>query len=313
MITNKEKNFVSVVIYIHNNEKYIEKFIRDIADTLDTNFEKYEIICVNDYSEDDSITQIKKLSDKVKGSLSFINMSFYQGIELAMNAGVDLAIGDFVFEFDSVVMDYPLETIMKVYYHSLEGNDIVSAAPKKIKSFSSRLFYSVFNRCSKSAYKIRTESFRILSRRAINRVHAMSRTIPYRKAIYANCGLKTEMLIYDNSITDANRQTPQIKEKRKDMAINTIILFTDVAYKFAIILAGIMMLVTAGTAVYTMVIFLGNSKPVEGWTTTMLFLSFAFFGVFAISAVIIKYLTIILSLIFVKQRYTIESIEKINK
>lgn len=313
MITNKEKNFISAVIYIHDNENYVGKFIKDLATILDDNFEKYEIICVNDCSEDNSVAEIKKISDKVKGSLSFINMSYYQGIELAMNAGIDLAIGDFVFEFDNVVMDYPINTIMKVYHHSLEGYDIVSAAPKKMKSHSSKLFYLVFNKCSNTTYKIRTESFRILSRRAINRVHAMSKTIPYRKAIYANCGLKTDIMIYDNNNSDIQKHTPQLKENRKDMAINSIILFTDVAYKFAIILAGIMMLVTVGTAIYTMVVFFGNAKPVAGWTTTMLFLSFAFFGMFAISAVIIKYLTIILSLIFNKLRYTIESIEKVNK
>lgn len=313
MITNKEKNFISAVIYVQNNEKYVANFIQDIASTFENNFEKYEIICVNDCSSDSSADIIKNLSENIKGSLSFINMSYYQGVELAMNAGVDLAIGDFVYEFDNVVMDYPIDTIMKVYYHSLEGYDIVSAAPQKLKSNSSKLFYAVFNKFSNTAYKLRTESFRILSRRVINRVHAMSRTIPYRKAIYANCGLKTDTMIYENTKLDTQKQTQQLKERRKDMAINSLILFTDVAYRFAIILATIMMLVTIGTAIYTLIIFFGNEKPVAGWTTTMLFLSFAFFGVFAINAIIIKYLTIILNLIFKKQRYVIESVEKIGK
>ena len=45
-----------------------------------------------------------------------------------MNAGVDLAIGDFVFEFDTVCMDYKTELLMQVYRRSLEGFDIVSAS-----------------------------------------------------------------------------------------------------------------------------------------------------------------------------------------
>lgn len=313
MVANKEKNFISAVIYLHNKKKYIGKFIKEIASILDSNFEKYEIICVNDCSDDNSINEVKNVSGSVNGSLSFINMSYYQGIELAMNAGVDLAIGDFVFEFDNVFIDYQLDTIMRAYYRSLEGYDIVSAAPNKIKYNSSKLFYTVFNKFSNTTYKIRTESFRILSRRAINRVHSMSNSIPYRKAIYANCGLKTDTLIYDNSRFDLQKQSQQLKENRKDMAINSIILFTDVAYRLAITLACIMMAVTIGVALYTVIVFLGNSKPVEGWTTTMLFLSFAFLGVFAISAIIIKYLTIIMGLVFNKQKYVIESIEKVNK
>lgn len=313
MLTNKEKNFISAVVYVHNNEKYIGEFIENIAHTLDNNFEKYEIICVNDCSQDKSLQVIKQLSDKIKGSLSFVNMSYYQGIELAMNAGVDLAIGDFVFEFDHAYLDYSTDVIMKVYQHSLEGYDIVSAAPANISNNSSKIFYSLFNKYSKTIYKLRTESFRILSRRAINRVHAMSKTIPYRKAIYSNCGLKVDTIIYDNNISNKLKSSQQIKENRKDLAINSLILFTDIAYKFAIVLSCIMMLVTIATAVYTIVTFLGNVKPVEGWTTTMLFLSFAFFGLFALSAIIIKYLTIVINLSFNKMRYSIESVEKISK
>lgn len=313
MITNKEKNFVSAVVYVHNNEKYIGSFIKDLSVILSNNFEKYEIICVNDHSDDNSVNEIKKVSEKISGSLSFINMSYYQGIEAAMNAGVDLAIGDFVFEFDNSFMDYPIETIMKVYYRSLEGYDIVSAAPKIVKKRSSKLFYSIFNKYADTEYKIRTESFRILSRRSINRVHSMSDTIPYRKVFYANCGLKSDTIIYNNENFGQDKQTIEIRDNRKNMAINSMMLFTGFAYNFAIVLAGIMMLVTVGTAVYTLIVFLGNSKPVEGWTTTMLFLSFAFFGAFAMSAIIIKYLTIIVNLIFKKQKYTIESVEKLSK
>ncbi|WP_312832215.1 glycosyltransferase [Sedimentibacter saalensis] len=312
MIINKEKNFVSAVIYVNNNERTIEEFIKYVDGVLNDNFEKYEIICVNDFSTDKSIEKIKSITNRLNGLLSILNMSFYQGIELSMNAGVDLAIGDFVFEFDSTIIDYPKEMIMNVYNHSLKGFDIVSVAPIKTKNKSSKTFYALFNKFSKTTYKLRTESFRILSRRAINRVHSMSSTIPYRKAFYSNCGLKSDVILYDNDISNKNIHSDKQIEKRKDTAVNSLILFTDIGYKFAIILSGIMILVTMGTALYTLIIFLSR-KPVEGWTTTMLFLSFAFFGLFALGAVIIKYLTVILDLIFKKQKYTIESIEKVKK
>ena len=131
MLTNKEKNFISAVIYLHNCEKQIGEFIKNVADVLDNNFEKYEIICVNDYSTDNTLAEVKRISNSIKGSLSVINMSFYQGLELAMNAGMDLAIGDFVYEFDSTIMDYSPDLIMKIYRRSLEGFDIVSVGPKQ--------------------------------------------------------------------------------------------------------------------------------------------------------------------------------------
>lgn len=47
---NREKNFVSAVIYIHNCEKRIEIFLQTIMEVLEENFEHSEIICVNDSS-----------------------------------------------------------------------------------------------------------------------------------------------------------------------------------------------------------------------------------------------------------------------
>ena len=122
---NKEKNFVSAVIYIHNVEKRIAMFLQMVRRTLEDNFEHSEIICVNDCSSDASVEQIKMISKEARHTnISVLNMSYFHGMEPAMNAGVDLSIGDFVFEFDSTVIDYEAELIMQVYRRALEGFDI---------------------------------------------------------------------------------------------------------------------------------------------------------------------------------------------
>ena len=54
MIDNKEKNFVSAVIYVHNAENRIEQFLSAIID-VEHNFEHSQIICVNDCSDDESV------------------------------------------------------------------------------------------------------------------------------------------------------------------------------------------------------------------------------------------------------------------
>ena len=229
-----------------------------------------------------------------------------------MNAGVDLSIGDFVFEFDNSILDYDLDEILKVYHTSLNGYDIVSATADVKQKWSSTLFYSVFNKFSAENAQITTESFRVLSRRAINRIDSLNKTIPYRKAVYVNCGLKTTNLKY--SIVNNQQKNMDKREKnyRADLAIDSLILFTNVGYRISLFLTLTMMVMALGMAVYCLIVYF-SSTPIAGWTTTVLFLSAAFFGLFAILTIVIKYLQVLVDLVFKKKQYNFESVEKLTK
>lgn len=310
METNKEQNFASAIVYVYNNERYIENFISILYNTLEESFLKFEIIVVNDSSIDNSIGIVKDcVSNLSKQNVSILNMSYHHGLEDAMNAGMDLSIGDFVFEFDNVYIDYSQKIIMDLYFTSLQGFDIVNGSVSTQPKFTSSLFYKVFNRYAQGQYPLGPESFRVLSRRAINRVHSMSKTIPYRKAIYANCGLKIKTVKYE-SIDKRLTKIASKKGQGKYFAIDSIIMFTDVAFRIAITLSLLMILAIISIAVYALAYYLMGKQPVEGWTTTILFLSLSFFGVFTILAIMLKYMSVLINLVFKVKAYQFESIEK---
>ena len=307
---NKENNFVSAVLYVHNNEQTIKQFIQNLNGVLYDNFKKYEIIFVDDCSEDKSAEAIREAAkNSNEGSMVLINTGFYQGLESSMIAGVDFASGDFVFEFDTTTIDYDINLIMDVYNFCISGCDIVGASSKVKQRKTSRIFYFLFNNYSKMQYKIQTESFRILSRRAINRINQMSITIPYRKAIYANCGLKYDNISYESKSVAASKHTVK-SSYRKGLAFDSFIIFTNIAYKISIIFTVLMMTFLVFFGVYTLVIYL-SEKPIEGWTTTMSLLTIGFFGMFGVLSIVIKYLSVIVSLIFKKTKYVIRNIEKL--
>lgn len=310
---SKEKNFISAVIYVHNAGNQIADFLRNVASVLENNFEKSEIICVNDVCDDDSVQQIKDTSKVFnKTCISILNMSYFHGVEVSMTAGVDLAIGDFVFEFDSTMLDFDKDEIMKVYRKSLEGFDIVSATPNKTKRKTSRIFYSLFNRFSRLHYKMTTERFRILSRRVINRISAMNKAMPYRKPVYAACGLKTTNIVYRVTSNIKEREDSFTKNYRKTLAEDSFIIFTDLGYRLSVMITSVMLFFSVGVGIYSIVFkFLRN--PVPGWTSTILFLSVSMFFVFMILTIVLKYLQILVNLVFRKARYNFESIEKLTK
>lgn len=309
---NKEKNFVSSVIYVYNAENRIDRFLHMIIGVMEENFEHSEIICVNDSSDDESLSVIKTVcKDAKQTSVSVVNMSYFHGLEQAMNAGVDMAIGDFVFEFDNTILDYDADVIMQIYRRSLEGYDIVSASPDKREKFTSRIFYSVFDRFANISYKMTTESFRILSRRVINRISSMNKGILYRKALYVNCGLKTDNVKY--KVLEAKPSYTDKKDRsyRSGLAVDSLILFTEVGYRFSMIMTALMMVMSLFVIAYSVIAYF-TVNPVAGWTTTILFLSVCFFGLFGILTIIIKYLQLIVDMVFKRKHYSFESIEKLT-
>lgn len=314
---NKEKNFISAVIYVHNAQTRIGEFLKNILQVLENNFEQYEIICVDDFSEDQSVSAIKQAGKLAEhAGVSILHMSSFHGVEAAMSAGVSLSIGDFVLEFDQTDQDFDNEVIMKVYQKSLEGYDIVSASPKCSRKMTSNLFYTLFNKAAHFTNKIRTESFRILSRRVLNRISSMNKSVPYRKAVYANCGLPMFQLEYEPSkqfkknLNQINQTDKKEKNYRWNLAVDTLILFTQAGYQAAFTITLLMMFVAVFMAVYSVFVYV-TSTPVAGWMTMILFMSFAFFGLFGILTVIIKYLQILVNLVFKKKDYNFGGIEKL--
>ncbi len=312
MEQNKEKNFVSAVVYCCNDADRITTFIQNLDKTLSFNFLKYEIIVVNDSSSDDSAQKVKEYAHSVnqtekEHTITLLNMSFRQGLEASMNAGLNLTIGDFVFEFDSLNEDYEMSLLMDIYHYSLTGYDIVSARSTRKPRWIAGRYYNLFNRYAHLQHPIGSETFRLLSRRAINRIHSITQSIPYRKASYANCGLAVGAVKYE--------PLAFIKRKKyKDswmVGLEALFLYTNVPFRATMVLAILMFVLSASFGLYA-IIFRFLRNPVEGWTTTIFFMSFGFSGLFVILAMIIRYMQTLVRMSFRKKEYLFESIEKLQ-
>ena len=97
------------------------------------------------------------------------------------------------------------------------------------------------------------------------------------------------------------------------MALDSFIYFTNVLERVSMILCGVFLVFSVGMGVYLIIDAFNGQKLVEGWLSTMGFLALGFFGVFALLTIILKYLSVILNLIFKQQRYLIADIEKVVK
>lgn len=318
MINNEEirmstkRQFISFVVYIHNDKDRIEFFLKNTLSVCER-FKQCEVIFVDDCSKDNSLDIIKKyyVDHPADYIVSIIRLGKFHGMETAMNAGRDMSIGDYVYEFDDIYVDYESSVIIDAYNKCLEGNDIVRVATDVPIRFTSKMFYRVFNKTSNLKESIGQESFRLLSRRGINRIISMDVDIPYRKAIYMNSGLSTATIRYESTI---GKRPPRVvkNNERIDLAVDSFIYFTSITQHITLVGTILFALLSVLVVVYALVSRSLGYHVGAGYVSTMIFLAIGFTSLFALMAIMIRYLSIIIDLVFKKQKYLIADIEKIS-
>lgn len=291
----KESVFISAVLYLSDYAKDVEKFTRNLLDGLREYFQHYEVIIVNDCTIKHENFLKEVLPTLADNTITVVHMSVIQGIEACLRAGLDVSIGDFVFEFDTLDFIFEKKLLWDVYQEALKGNDVVSVETKN-NSFSRKMFYNLFNKCSNAKYDINASAFRLVSRRAINRVLELNMSSSFRQAVYASCGLKNSRVEYKGSASPK-------KARDFNLAIDSFLLYTDLGKKvrnFAIFLNGLLLILGI---VSSFVLRLG-------WLYK---LTITFSITLAVMCLILTLNYLCISLKSKDNKYLISSIEKVQK
>ncbi len=88
---------LSVIVPIYNVEPFLDTCLRTIGDQ-DISSDEYEVICINDGSPDNSLSELLRLQ-KEFSNIHIINQS-NQGVSCARNNGIDVATGNYLLFID---------------------------------------------------------------------------------------------------------------------------------------------------------------------------------------------------------------------
>ena len=149
MDTEQTKNkSISVIIPVCNEQENILLLYKKLINSLDNKLKlEYDIMFVDDGSNDDSWTIIRDLS-KTDNRVTGIRLSRNFGHQMALLAGYDFASGDLIVTLDADMQDPP-ELIGEMIKKSNEGFDIVYAARSNrdndsyLKRFTAKAFYKL--------------------------------------------------------------------------------------------------------------------------------------------------------------------------
>ncbi len=119
----------SIVIPVYNSEGSLSPLLEQLAITLPTLCQEYEVILVNDASRDKSWSVIRQLAEKYEWARG-INLMRNYGQHNALLCGIRSARYDLIVTMDDD-LQHPPEEIAKLFAKLDEGFDVVYGTPQK--------------------------------------------------------------------------------------------------------------------------------------------------------------------------------------
>ncbi len=197
----KRVDVISLVVPFYNEEEVIDRFFSEIRSTLATIPGcDFEIVCVNDGSQDLTLDKLRKHSTD-DARVRVVDLSRNFGKEAALTAGLDYATGDAVVPFDADLQDPP-ETIAKLVEKWREGFDVVIAkrAERTSDSYAKRSTASLFYRFHNAIADVRIPDnagdFRLMSRATVDALKQLPENRRFMKGLFSWVGGRTAVVEY---------------------------------------------------------------------------------------------------------------------
>jgi glycosyltransferase involved in cell wall biosynthesis len=297
---NLEENYISAVIVVHDDAPALADKLKSLNSVLAGLFKYFEIIVVDNYSRDNTAEILESLHLPIV----VVTLSRWHNCQSALTAGVELSIGDYVLEIPSISTGVDYGSIEELYRICQQGNDFVFLVPEKTRA-ASWLFYRLLNGYYKGqiSEQFVSSMMTLSSRRGQNKTADAGTRIVNRNVTYLLTGLKCAMV----KSTAVNNNRRGFRENF-DLMTDTLIFHTDyiavLAFRVAFMFLGVSLLAIA----YSLAMFFTiNTAP--GWASTFILIATGFGALFALIAVICKYLSNLIKLQLPKN-YTFSSMEK---
>ena len=262
-------NLISVIVPCWNEEETIPIYYEHMCPVMDAIDADCELIFVDDGSQDATLSEMKKLSEKdARCQYLFFSRNF--GKEAAIYAGLCKAKGDYVVVMDVDLQDPP-ELLPKMYAMVKNGTcDSVATRRSDrtgepvIRSFLSENFYKFINKISKTQLVYGARDYRIMCRKMVDAVLQMSEYNRFSKGIFSWVGFKTEWLEYENVERSAGETKWSLRQLFK-YSLEGITGFSvaplSVAAVLGVVFCGVSFLMILFLVIRTLI----WGDPVAGW------------------------------------------------
>ncbi|TDT37639.1 glycosyl transferase family 2 [Streptomyces sp. BK208] len=208
---------ISIVAPCYNEEDVVERFhtaVQQVADDLLPLGHDMEFVYVDDGSRDRTLTLLEQLAVR-DPRVRFVSFSRNFGKEAALLAGLRHASGDTVVVMDAD-LQHPPELIERMVELHGQGYDQVLARRSRrgdrfARTLTARLYYRLVNRLVDVELVDGVGDFRLLSRRVVDAVLALTEYNRFSKGLFAWVGFPTTTFEYENAVREHGRSSWTLK------------------------------------------------------------------------------------------------------
>ena len=284
----KSDSFVSVVLVHDHPLASLVGHLREIQSELDRHYSDYEVVAVGQGTRHPFTVADQAVLDTIQ-SLRYIQLSSRVLPDVAWAATLENAIGDFVVMFDPAVS--PVEVIAETVALCKSGYDVVVGVAKQSRTLSYRMFRPLADKILQLIdYSLPRDAtgLRCLSRRAVNSVTCTGRfhhqlSMRIQKTGYPQTA-------YNYTLLHRERWAPYSLWSGTQALLRLIVFNSSrpLRWMSALGLFGSFSAFVFGA--FSLLVHLVKGHVVEGWTTTILFMSALFMMQFVMMAFFGEYL-----------------------
>ncbi|MGD1919642.1 MAG: glycosyltransferase family 2 protein [Pleurocapsa sp.] len=268
---------ISIVIPLYNESENIEYLFKRIISVLNKLHTNYEIICVNDGSQDNTLDILIEHNQK-NTFIKVINLSRNFGKEIALTAGIDHAAGAAIIPIDADLQDPP-ELIAQLFDKWREGYDVVYATRRSrrgetwLKKATAKAFYQTIGKMSPIPIPSNTGDFRLLDRRVVEAIKKLPERTRFMKGLFAWVGYKQTSILFDREARHSGNSNWSYW-KLWNFALDGIISFSFLPLKVWSYVGVTISLISLFYALYLVVRTLVFGVDVPGYASLMVAILF---------------------------------------
>lgn len=191
---------LSIVVPLYNEEQSIRVFFDQIEPILEEVSSQYEIICVNDGSLDETLSELRKEHAR-NHRIKIVSLSRNFGKEAALTAGLEYATGRAVIPMDVDLQDPP-SLIPEMWQKWQQGFDVVLAvrsdrsSDSAIKRLTANWFYSLMRRVGDGRLPENAGDFRLMDRKVVEALKKLPERTRFMKGMFAWLGFLETSVYY---------------------------------------------------------------------------------------------------------------------